>query len=102
MSARSGIVWLLVLAPVAAGVAFALNIAADGRREQLAELERQLAESRDVVRVLRAEWHYLSRPERVAELTRRHLELAPMAAAQMVPASALPYRAQPAAARAGP
>ena len=52
--------------------------------------------------MLRAEWSYLNEPTRLAELTRRHMALAPLAASQMVRIEDLPLRLPPLIAETAP
>lgn len=64
----------------------------------LARLDKQIADGREQVRVLTAEWSYLTRPERLQRLAARYLNLQGMSAAQIVDLSAVPERAAPIAA----
>lgn len=91
MISRGGVTWL-GLALVAAVAAFTLNHETRDLRNELARLEQDLEESRETVRVLHAEWSYLSRPERLEDLALRHLDLAPMAAGQIVELADVPLR----------
>jgi hypothetical protein len=71
------------------------------RQEQtLAGLNKQIADDREQIRVLDAEWSYLTRPSRLEELAGRFLHLSPMNAAQIGALDALPER--PAAAAVAP
>jgi hypothetical protein len=45
--------------------------------QELARLNRDLIAEREAVKVLKAEWSYLNRPERLEKLAERHLELGP-------------------------
>ena len=63
-------------------------------------LENELAHSRETydatvkkIHVLKAEWSYLNRPERLARLARRHLALQPVRTAQIVALDQVPLRA---------
>jgi len=76
------------------------------QEEQLARLNRQIADGREAIRVLNAEWNFLNQPERLNELAKRHLTLVPIGTAQLLPSiDALPMRQaaapQAAAATAG-
>lgn len=94
MTARGGVIWM-VLALISAVAAFTLKYEVRDLEEQLASLENQISESRETAHVLRAEWSYLSRPERLAELAERHLDLAPMDAGQMGLLIEVPLREMP-------
>ncbi|NCT41666.1 MAG: hypothetical protein GW778_08410 [Alphaproteobacteria bacterium] len=45
--------------------------------ETLASLEAEIAREQDTMRVLRAEWEYLNRPERLERLATKFLDLVP-------------------------
>lgn len=94
MTARGGAIWM-VLALISAVAAFTLKYEVRDLEEQLASLEHQVSESRETSHVLRAEWSYLSRPERLAELAERHLDLAPMGVDQMGQLIQVPLRELP-------
>ncbi|MEE8172947.1 MAG: hypothetical protein V3T62_08460 [Alphaproteobacteria bacterium] len=51
---------------------------------ELEQLERAAIAQQEEVHVLNAEWSFLNRPERLARLAERHLELAPVAPRQMI------------------
>ncbi len=82
MTTRGGMIWM-ALALISAVAAFTLKYEVRDLKAQLASLDRQITKSREGTHVLRAEWSYLSRPERLAELAARHLDLVPMDARQM-------------------
>jgi hypothetical protein len=46
-----------------------------GVERQLASVNRAIAQDRQAIHVLRAEWAYLVRPSRLAQLSKRHLKL---------------------------
>ena len=91
MTVRAMAGWAL-LALLAATAAFWLKYERHEREEQLARIASATAESHEQIRILRAEWDYLRRPERLAELAQRHLELAPVAPARMARLADLPLR----------
>jgi cell division protein FtsL len=45
---------------------------------RVASLQRGIAEERDVIAILRAEWSHLNRPARLERLARAHLGLRPI------------------------
>lgn len=91
MTTRAMAAWALLLL-LAATAAFWLKYEQRGQEEELARIGRETAESFEQARILRAEWDYLRRPERLAELALRHLDLAPVAPAQMAQLADLPPR----------
>ena len=67
--------------------------------EVLQSLERELAYEEQAMRVLRAEWEYLNRPERLERLAAKFLDLVPPAPEKMTDdlmgeASALPDKVE--------
>src|SRR5690606_23908869 len=60
--------------------------------EQVAELKSKIQRERDAIAVLRAEWQYLDRPDRLQEAAERHLDLQPMKIIQLARFSDLPDR----------
>lgn len=60
------------------------------QEQTLASLNKQIAADREQIRVLDAEWSYLTRPSRLEDLAGRFLHLSDMNAAQIVAPSALP------------
>lgn len=47
-------------------------------KRDLVEMYRQLAEDKEAIRVLRAEWAYLNQPERLKVLVDTHLAMVPV------------------------
>lgn len=60
--------------------------------EQVAKLKAQVQRERDIIAVLRAEWQYLDRPDRLQEAADQHLDLQPMKIQQLARLSDLPDR----------
>jgi hypothetical protein len=84
-------VWLVLV--IAAGFCmFQIKFAVQELEHQLGQTNRDIARAQEQVRVLKAEWSYLNEPNRLADLNRRHLGLAPVAAKQMENVAVLPQR----------
>ena len=65
---------------------------------RLADLDGDLLANRQAIQVLKAEWSYLNRPERLQALAARHVEaiaLAPVSPDQIVTFAELPDRPEP-------
>jgi hypothetical protein len=62
------------------------------QEDELAHLNRQIGESHEAVRVLNAEWSFLTQPARLSELAKRHLNLVPIGTAQLGSIAAIPLR----------
>ena len=70
------------------------------QEQQLARLDHAILKDRESIRVLNAEWSYLSQPTRLDQLAKRYLALAPIGTPQLLGnLDALPMR--PAAGTSG-
>ena len=76
------ILWIVLVGAMASGL-FQLKYAVQEREDELTRLNRELIASEQAVHVLLAEWSYLNRPDRLAGLAARHLDLAPMTPEQV-------------------
>lgn len=72
------------------------------RERTMARLQVEIAEAREAAHVLRAEWAYLNRLDRIRELGTTHLGLAPLGADRIVQFDDLPHRPAAPAAPTGP
>lgn len=78
---------------VAAGIGlFHAKYRVQALESELAELQQQIQRDRRSIHVLKAEWSYLNEPDRLAELARRHLELAPIAGSQLATLGDVPEK----------
>jgi hypothetical protein len=101
MIGRGTLVWLS-LAVVAGVGLFHVAYRVQSLEEELARVNRDILREQETIHVLRAEWSYLNEPRRLAELSRRHLTLAPLAATQMMRIEDLPLRLPPLIAETAP
>ncbi|RMF09249.1 MAG: hypothetical protein D6763_08075 [Alphaproteobacteria bacterium] len=77
---------LVLLLVVVAGLGlYQLKYQTQRLQQEVAALDHQLASDRAAIRVLEAEWTYLTRPERLAALSQRYLALAPTSGEQIAP-----------------
>ncbi|CAN5119878.1 hypothetical protein BH10PSE8_BH10PSE8_08720 [soil metagenome] len=60
--------------------------------EQRQKIKMKIHRERDAIAVLKAEWQYLNRPDRVQALADRHLDLQAFSVTQVVRASDIPNR----------
>ena len=68
------------------------------QEDRLQRLNHEIADDREAVRVLTAEWSFLTQPARLDELSRRYLNLVPIGTQQLGSIAAIPLRVpQPAA-----
>ncbi len=85
------IVWFCIV--IAVGYAmFQVKYEVMQQEQTLASLNKQITEGREQIRVLNAEWSYLTRPSRIEELSARFLHLNGMNSAQILPLSTVPER----------
>lgn len=83
------LIGLVLLAVVTAGL-YGIAQRVQHLEREAARLERAIAREQNAIRVLRAEWAYLTEPARLQELSARFLDLAPVPARQMASLSELP------------
>lgn len=74
--------WALVI--VVGGALFALNYEVQELEAELDAVRDRMAQDRERVHVLRAEWSYLNQPQRLRELASEKLGLVPVAPAQVM------------------
>ena len=98
MTRLGALVWF-VLVLMAGFTTFKVKYAVQDIEDQLARVRKQTVAEQQEIRVLNAEWTYLSQPERLAELNQRFLGLQPIAPRQSPRSIAdLPLRPPPPAA----
>ena len=88
------LLWLALVALASIGT-FQLKYRVQAQEQELTRLDRQIQRDRDDIQVLHAEWAHLNDPNRLSDLARRHLDLAPVAGVQIVRFEALPDRPVP-------
>lgn len=71
---------------------FQLKYEVRGLEENLRDLDGQLAADDEAVQVLKAEWSFLNRPDRLQALAETHLDLEPVAALQVGALYRIPVR----------
>ncbi len=89
---RPGTIVWLVLVMIVGYAMFQVKYEVMQQEETLAQINKDIADGREQIRVLDAEWSYLTRPDRLQRLATRFLDLAPIAAAQITTLNALPER----------
>ena len=63
--------------------------------EEVSKLKRQISQEVDAIAVLKAEWAFLARPDRVQDFALQHLDLKPLVREQNVQLASLPSRPAP-------
>src|SRR6266705_3849158 len=80
---RLGTVFWVVVVLAAGFTTFKVKYAVQDIEDELNRARKQTIAEQQETRVLTAEWTYLNQPERLPELNRRFLSLAPVAAKQL-------------------
>lgn len=75
-----------------AGYAYSIKYETLYYAEQVAKLKTKVQRERDAIAVLRAEWQYLDRPDRLQAAADQHLDLQPLKVQQLARLSDLPIR----------
>ena len=84
---------ILVIAVLAsAAVLYDLEHRTRGIEREIADVKRETQNNIEAVKLLKAEWASLTRPERIQQLAEQNLKLAPVKAQQFVAASELAER----------
>lgn len=86
---------LFALSVVAGAALFGVAFEVSELDDRLIVLNEEITSDRDAIHVLQAEWSYLNQPERLEGLSRRYLDLQPLAGDQFSEIAALPVRPAP-------
>ena len=76
------LLWPLLFAGLVFGL-YNLKAQVEEQEKELARIQRAIDEEREAIQVLRAEWSYLNRPERLRRLGATKLDLQPVGQKQM-------------------
>jgi hypothetical protein len=91
---RAGSLFWLALALSTGFAMFMVKYSVQNLDDNLTRLRKQTVSEQAEIRVLNAEWSYLTQPERLAQLNRQFLALAPVTTQQLEQSiAAIPYRA---------
>jgi hypothetical protein len=75
--------------------AYTIKYQTSYRAEQIAKTKIEIKAEADAIAVLKADWAYMTRPERLQPLADKYLpELKPVQVTQLVPAQSLPAKAR--------
>lgn len=91
MNRLAGFFFLMAAAGAALGL-FYIKQEVREMEQELGIVERNILKHQEAIQVLKAEWSYLNRPARIADLAARHLGLHPISALQIVKYDDLPPR----------
>ena len=76
-------------------VGFAVYSVADeyqGIEKKISQLKRKSEQEREAIRVMRAEWAFLTNPSRMEKIAQQYFKLQPLTEKQIVLASGIPLR----------
>ncbi|WP_020592604.1 cell division protein FtsL [Kiloniella laminariae] len=85
-----GIIIWIVAGTACAIVLFQVKQDVTDLELQLAVVERKIANDKEAIRILQAEWSYLNQPDRLEKLATRYLDLKPLSSGQIVTFDDLP------------
>lgn len=89
MSLRiTGLIWMACFT-VAAFALYMVKFSVQNLQRDVAVAEQELAQEKESLHLLNAEWAYLNRPERLRALAEVHLNLVPLDSARIENASLL-------------
>ena len=91
MKSMALLVWIAAAALAAFGL-FHVKHEVSAIEDELSQVQRSIMERREATHILKAEWSFLNQPARIAELSRRHLELAPIGPEKVLEMQDLPER----------
>ena len=86
------LIWLALASLAGIGL-FQVKYRVQSLEKDLGQINRQILSDQEAIHVLGAEWSLLNEPARIADMSRRHLELTPFSAAQLARFADLPARA---------
>ena len=81
--------WVVFILPLALGLFYVKHVV-EKTENELASLEGQINSDQDEIHVLKAEWIYLSRPDRVKKLASQYLDLQPTNSTQIADITTIP------------
>ena len=81
--------WIIFILPLALGLFYVKHIVANLEGDY-ASLEKNIKSDKEEIHVLAAEWTYLSRPERIKDLSAKYLDLSPTKSTQIADISQIP------------
>jgi hypothetical protein len=87
---RSVIIWAMCVVAAMSGV-YAIKYHVLELERQLRLVSNDIRSTEESLHVLSAEWAYLNRPDRLAELAKRHLEMEAIEGVQVAELDSLPF-----------
>jgi cell division protein FtsL len=84
---------MIMLCGVSAGL-YHVKYSVDHMEREGETLKSTIAQEKESIRILQAEWSTLNRPSRLQKLSERYLDLVPVQVSQIVDFEAIPVRGQ--------
>lgn len=85
------VIWLIVVGGVAFGL-YQVKYEVQHMEEELSQVRQEIERERNALHVLEAEWSYLNRPQYLARMARKHLQMAPAEPRQVATVPRIPPR----------
>lgn len=86
----SSMIWVVAVV-CAASLLYSVKYRVQSMDEEIASIRAQIAEEKQAIHVLNAEWAFLTRPERIRVLAEKHLDMQAMDGKQMLELADVPY-----------
>ena len=80
---KFAVIFCLMMMIIAGATLMQISYQVDAKERELSKLTHELIAHEDSIRVLKAEWAYLTQPQRLEKLAANHLALAPTQVAQL-------------------
>jgi hypothetical protein len=93
MNRFATLIWMIVVV-VAAFLLYMVKYQVQNLHTQVVETERKLAEEKEALHVIAAEWAYLNRPERLRSLSAKYLSSTEVTVDQIAEIEAVPFPQQ--------
>jgi hypothetical protein len=84
-------IWMVIIALGAFGL-YLVKYSVQEVQRDVAALEARLAQEKETIQLLRTEWAYLNRPERLRELANGRVDAQPLTSAHIIDITHIPTR----------
>jgi len=83
---------LCVVVGISGSILYSTKRSVDNRFDELRQLEQEISDAEERAMILSAEWAYLSRPDRMLNLSSQLLSMRPITPDRVLPLDAIPLR----------
>ena len=77
---------------VSGSALYMTKLSVDGRYDRLSDLQAEITDAKNRAIILEAEWAYLSRPDRLLDLSSSLLSMRPITPNRVLPLESIPLR----------